>query len=212
MRELRIIAWLNHARLKMREIAEGGDGRRIATEWLRDFEVDVRVAASEEEPRSEFYGALVYLNEVVLKKRGKTPLLVESGVHYDPNPMKENWSTVDDVLASGRGDVEDLAAWRAAELRLQGENATVALRGTPGQWLTCVVIRGDGTEEDVTKLVPRHYEPGKCLECGRGTLTEGKVYCLRHRFMEVNADAFPDLDAELERLARGVPKEPNEAT
>lgn len=202
MREGRIIAWLNYARSKMQEIADGGDGKKIATSWLRDFEIDLHVAKKDDEtpPRSEFYEALVYLNEVVLKKRKSTPLLASSGVRYDPDPMKENWSTIDDVLARGRGDVEDLAAWRAAELRAQGEKATIELRGEHGRWLTCVVVRADGTEEDVTKLVERHYEPGKCLECGSVTGNKDRPYCIRHRFMEVAPGAMPELDEAIAEI------------
>lgn len=207
MREGRIIAWLNHAKMRMQEIADGGDGKRIATTWLRDFEIDLSVAKKEDDtpPRSEFYEALVYLNEVILKKRKSTPPLASSGVRYDPDPMKENWSTIDDVIARGRGDVEDLAAWRAAELRAQGEKATIELRGEPGRWLTCVVVRADGTEEDVTKLVERHYEPGKCLECGRPTLSKEKPYCIRHRWMEVGPGAMPELDEAIEEETKKTP-------
>lgn len=203
MREMRIIAWLNHARYKMKEIADGGDGKQIAVDWLRDFEVDVAVAKKEDEtpPRSEFYEGMVYINETILKKNPETPLLEKSGVRYDPDPANEHWHTVLDIITRGRGDVEDLATWRAAELRRRGENATVALRGVPGRWLTCVVIRADGTEEDVTKLVERHYEPGKCLECGRSTLNVEKPYCIKHRWMEVSPGAMPELDDAIAEVA-----------
>lgn len=50
-----------------------------------------------------------------------TPLLYESGVFYQREPDgQENWLTVPYVIEQGFGDCEDLACWRAAELRLQG--------------------------------------------------------------------------------------------
>lgn len=155
MQEGRVFGWLNYARMQMKEIAEGGDGKKIASDWLRDFAIDVEVARKEDEqiPRSEFYEGMVSINEAVLRANPETPRLAESGVLYDPNPAKEHWSTALDVIRDGRGDVEDLATWYAAELRLRGEKATVGLRGVVGKWLTCVVIREDGSEEDVTKLV-----------------------------------------------------------
>lgn len=58
MREGRTTAWLIYARMKMKEIAEGGDGKKIAATWLGDFEVDMRVAAQQDQepPQSKLKG------------------------------------------------------------------------------------------------------------------------------------------------------------
>lgn len=46
------------------------------------------------------------------------PRLYDSGVYYrEEKPGKEDWPDVPNVLAQGWGDCEDLAAYRAAELR-----------------------------------------------------------------------------------------------
>jgi hypothetical protein len=57
-----------------------------------------------------------------------------------------------------RGDPEDIACWRAAELRQQGKRATVAVRVEPGRYLTCVVVTDEGEErpEDIVLLRPKH--------------------------------------------------------
>jgi hypothetical protein len=56
-----------------------------------------------------------------LRRHPGTPDLYRSGVRYQMEPLgREEWLTIPDVLARGVGDCEDLAAWRAAELRAKG--------------------------------------------------------------------------------------------
>lgn len=55
---------------------------------------------------------------------GRVPtLLFDSGVVYQTDPSDEPLFDAVDVLARGAGDCEDLAAFRAAELRTLGERA-----------------------------------------------------------------------------------------
>jgi len=55
------------------------------------------------------------------------------------------------TYARGGGDCEDLAAWRAAELRIAGEPArVVVVRSAPGV-LHAVVRRANGRIEDPSR-------------------------------------------------------------
>jgi hypothetical protein len=82
-----------------------------------------------------------------LMARGRVPPLYSSGVRYR-RERPDRWQTLDIVLAKGAGDCEDLAAWRAAELRQGGENAYATVRRVgPRNW-HAFVVRGDGSTED----------------------------------------------------------------
>lgn len=101
---------------------------------------------------------LVRLNMVLMayaEDRGvPIPELYESGVVYRREPEgREWWETASDMLQVAKdrsGDCEDLAAYRAAELRLyDGEDdAHVAIIRTSRGSFHCIVIREDGSEED----------------------------------------------------------------
>jgi hypothetical protein len=85
-----------------------------------------------------------------------TPKLYASGVRYRREPRGlEQWLSVPEVIARGYGDCEDLAAWRVAELRSQGEHATFGVSGQQrdnGKWTFHITVhRGDGTPEDPSR-------------------------------------------------------------
>lgn len=92
-------------------------------------------------------------DEVYLREHPSTPPLYASGVRYQPEPRRrERWLRIPEVMSRGHGDCEDLAAWRAAELRHKGEEARVVMRsgGAPGKW-HAVVERADGGIEDPSR-------------------------------------------------------------
>ncbi len=71
--------------------------------------------------------ALTVQDARYLRSHPRTPAIYKSGVRWKMegvNPCTgrpaEHFATVPEVLAQGWGDCEDLAAWRAAELRLKG--------------------------------------------------------------------------------------------
>lgn len=66
--------------------------------------------------------ALCKINEGHLADRPYPPLY-ESGVRYEREDGTEEWLDVPSILQAGRGDCEDLACWRVAELRRQGHHA-----------------------------------------------------------------------------------------
>lgn len=62
--------------------------------------------------------ALFNINRLWLRTHPEAPRLYQAGVRYRAEPLgRENWRDVSAVLEAGIGDCEDLASWRAAELR-----------------------------------------------------------------------------------------------
>lgn len=89
--------------------------------------------------------------------RGGFPSLYKSGVRYQREP-EEVWKHAVDTLADGWGDCEDLAAWRAAELRVSGEDpkaAVITYKSRPRTW-HAVVLRGDRRIEDPSRRLGMH--------------------------------------------------------
>lgn len=107
--------------------------------------------------------ALQTLNELWLRgRRRPVPSLYESGVYYDPEQGTEDWLTIPDLYAAGVGDCEDLAAARAAELRVSGEDPgarAVAYRSGPTVW-HAVVLRGTGEVEDPSLVLGMGWHRG----------------------------------------------------
>jgi hypothetical protein len=79
------------------------------------------------------------------------PPIYASGVRYDRRDPNERWQLPSETLGRRRGDCEDLAAWRAAELLLRGERASVGVRRTGPRVLHAIVVRANGSVEDPSK-------------------------------------------------------------
>lgn len=96
---------------------------------------------------------LTALNYVFLS-RFDVPPLYKSGVRYRrEQPGREQWLTIPEVLDEGFGDCEDLAAWRAAEIRLKGLPAFVRVVRSGRRSFHAIVQRPDGTIEDPSKVL-----------------------------------------------------------
>lgn len=101
--------------------------------------------------------ALTRMDVEHLRAQPHAPLLYASGVRYAREPAgAERWATSPLVLARGVGDCEDLACWRAAELRLRGDHAarvvSTAQQLSPTRRLYHVLVRhGDGRLEDPSR-------------------------------------------------------------
>lgn len=82
--------------------------------------------------------------------------LYESGVIYQREPRgQERWLTPSQVVARGAADCEDLAAWRAAELRVSGEDPYAqaeVVQTSPLTW-HAVVLRDGGWYEDPSAML-----------------------------------------------------------
>lgn len=81
------------------------------------------------------------------------PELYSSGVRYRKEGFRrDDWLTAPEVAMLGYGDCEDLAAWRAAELRNAGELDARAIAITGGAHMFhAVVERADGSIEDPSR-------------------------------------------------------------
>jgi transglutaminase-like putative cysteine protease len=85
------------------------------------------------------------------RKGRPIPPIYASGVRYIRRDPDERWQTPTETLRRGGGDCEDLAIWRAAELRARGEPARVIVyRSAPGV-LHAVVRRASGRIEDPSR-------------------------------------------------------------
>lgn len=98
--------------------------------------------------------ALTRMNMLYLRRFPGTPRMYESGVLYEREPPgQEDWQTIPAALNSLRADCEDLACWRAAELRVRdGIAARPAVRvkrlSGRGYLVHVVVKHPDGSIED----------------------------------------------------------------
>lgn len=114
--------------------------------------------------------ALLTVIDVCQMKWRKLPQLYRSGVYYEREdakqcwlPMKggcEDWLSAEQVIAQGKGDCEDLACYRAAELILKGERARAIPIRTRIGW-HIVVRRADGTREDPSRVLGMHGAQGR---------------------------------------------------
>lgn len=91
------------------------------------------------------------LAEAELSSMGRWPALYRTNVRYQREPQgEERWLPPSEVLRRGHADCEDLAAYRAAELTLTGEDPGAearVVRTGPRTW-HAVVLRSDGSWED----------------------------------------------------------------
>lgn len=92
---------------------------------------------------------------VALLSRSQLPPLYRSGVRYQRERRGlERWQTCEQTFAAERGDCEDLACWRAAELRAAGELAARAVVTRTGAHLWHVrVLRASGAIEDPSRML-----------------------------------------------------------
>ena len=100
--------------------------------------------------------ALTALNIALMRLYPLAPLY-KTGVRYQREGRKssgtyrERWLCAHEVLRKGIGDCEDLASWRAAELRLHArERATAIALPTSIGW-HIVVRRSNGQIEDPSR-------------------------------------------------------------
>jgi hypothetical protein len=91
---------------------------------------------------------------VGIMQREAVPPLYEAGVRYQDEP-RDVWRHALDVAGERWGDCEDLAAYRAAELRVSGEDPdarVVTYQSGPNRY-HAVVGRGDGAVEDPSRIL-----------------------------------------------------------
>jgi len=102
--------------------------------------------------------ALTQINVQWLQLHPETPSLYESGIYYSlDSDTQKPWLSLPELYAAGRGDCEDIAFARAAELRVKGIDARPCMMrwdqawhaSEEGKWkVHWVVCLPDGTQED----------------------------------------------------------------
>lgn len=112
---------------------------------------------------------LMFQNMAWLQNFPETPPIYESGVRYvpehpsfDKRTVGEDWKSIPYILKHGYGDCEDLASWRAAELRMKGIPARpiVKVRRLPSGAFRAhaiVGLPGGKTEDPSAKLGMYNY-------------------------------------------------------
>ncbi len=104
------------------------------------------------------FEALIATNMAYLRERSDIPRLYASGVHYrEEESGHDDWQDIPETLARRRGDCEDLACWRIAELRIRdGEHALPFLKRVERAHHVLyhvAVRRMDGSLEDPSRLL-----------------------------------------------------------
>lgn len=95
---------------------------------------------------------LVALDYLFLRT-GRYPRLYEAGIRYKRQLDPHRWASVHEVMRCGYADCKNLAAWRAAEFRLQGIPArVVAHPSAPNTWHAIVKLP-DGRTEDPSVIL-----------------------------------------------------------
>lgn len=93
-----------------------------------------------------------YIMTIAKQKGGGFPPLFESGIVYRRERGTERWQNAIDLLRAGEGDCEDLAAYYAAELRMKGIPARVAIVKTRRDTYHAVVELPDGQLVDPSRI------------------------------------------------------------
>jgi hypothetical protein len=92
--------------------------------------------------------ALVVNDLEILREVPGIPPLYESGVVYRFQPATDDWQDILRALETGAASCNSLAAWRCAELRADGENATPYIRSAS-------TLNPDGTRADLFHVIVR---------------------------------------------------------
>lgn len=132
---------------------------------MQAFRVEIVLPVASREALAIALEALTQLDAITLATTPGIPSIYASGVRYarESRQVREGHEVdVRDVrgarverfnhllrcLEIGRGDCDDLAPWRAAELRVQGIAASAVPIQTPSGMWHVVVMLPDGTIED----------------------------------------------------------------
>lgn len=115
--------------------------------------------------------ALMQIDINYLRRHPNVPLLYRSGVRYEAekNGM-ERWQDISTTLQKQKGDCEDLACWRAAELNVRMgiaafPNVYVTQRLPDGRRLyhVTVVVEPNGAIEDPSAILGMNEPPQTSL-------------------------------------------------
>jgi hypothetical protein len=107
---------------------------------------------SRRQPLLKLLAALVALDRQEIRMYRNIPWLYKSGVRYKREPKipgrTEQWQTITQLIRSGSGDCEDLAAARSAEIQERKGIKAIPWLLKKGNVWHVVVRYPDGTLED----------------------------------------------------------------
>ena len=108
---------------------------------------------------------LTGVNEVLMRRDPSIPPLYASGARWElkpDDPSDTRWRYANEVATDGWGDCQALAAYRAAELRVNGTDPAAHVRVYPTgkNKYHAVVARGDGSVEDPSVALGMMPFPG----------------------------------------------------
>jgi hypothetical protein len=108
--------------------------------------------------------ALTMVDRLYLQtNKGKVPPVYRSGIRYEEEADgRDDWQDIPTTLALKKGDAEDLACWRAAELQEQGVMAWPTLEFDHG-CLHPRVRYPNGRIEDPAKMMGMGHHTKPCL-------------------------------------------------
>lgn len=115
-----------------------------------------------------FVRSLCAVNVLYLRAHPKTPDIYKSGVRYETQPEGcEHFKAIPLVLEAGSGDCDQLAPWRAAELRVRhGIKALPEVRQMGAKLWHVYVRMPNGKIEDVSARLGMPV-PRRLVEAGR---------------------------------------------
>lgn len=101
---------------------------------------------------------LTGVDEVLMRRDPSIPPLYSTGARWqvkEGDPSESRWRYPYDVVGEGWGDCQDLSAYRAAELRVTGEDPSARVRVYPTgpNRYHAVVERGNGLIEDPSVIL-----------------------------------------------------------
>lgn len=129
-----------------------------------------------------FVRALCAYDVLWLQRHPETPDLYKSGVKYERQPMgAERFLPIPMVIAAGGGDCDQLAPWRAAELRVRhGIKAMPEVRKMESHLFHVFVRMPNGKAEDISARlgmsIPSHLvaKGQEILRRQRGSATHAR--------------------------------------
>jgi hypothetical protein len=103
---------------------------------------------------------LTQINERYLHEQPDAPLVSDAGVKLDDSPCDDVRRSASWILGNHarRAGHEDVACWRAAELRVRGKHARVVIEELPGRHLVVVVRTDKGDEHPKDIVKPRQLD------------------------------------------------------
>ena len=128
---------------------------------------------------------LTRANVEILRKR-RLPRLYKSGVRYQ-RERSEHWRPANVVLGDGFGDCEDLAAWRAAERRLDGERGARAVVRRTGHNTLHATVTGPRGDEDPSRRLGMGQDDDDDAEGGGDVLGAEDL-----ESVDLGADPMPE--------------------